>query len=369
MYRIFICFVFLFSSTVASESYLWSQADKENDLRLWNDNRGNEITARFTRYREGVVYLRTNNRTTVQVRPSEISKKDQQYVIQLLKDQKKEKLADEFARLTQSTRPTGSGRTIGNRGGSPNGGRFNSGNASSSNAMGDEPQASGSGTAVPGGAAGGRGFRPAGNRPPGTTPAGDGPVMYGGDPNRTPSPYTSTPESEAMDLDMNPNGAPQKQKGGIDPFAETKLNRPDLSKGLPSSSSEYLDESGKVERRKDSAHEFSEKDTAFDPFAEMKPVESTSNFDDSKSNKLQNPFESNSTQDGGYTPPVLIDKQDDTKSQENNESGTVAPGGMSNSSMIVIAIGVISLLMLIMIALLVMVLLKSKHPKPRRSFF
>lgn len=345
----------LFGNLYFSLGSVVSGQDGAAELRVWQDNSGNSVTARFQRYREGIVYLRTNQRKSLQVEPRQLSKPDQDYIVALLKKSKREKDAEEFQRLASartSNRNFGnSSRTPGGRGGR----RSNSGNAASSSTM--EPDGfnggSSDGRKFGGGASSGnRGGRNRGSAL--TTPAGDRPITVGGDPNRTPSPYARNPEMEQMELDSQPDGNPVR--ASFDPFGK---GRPDFSGPVPSSS-EYFASKKKKDSKQES--ETSIENTRIDPFAEMDPI-----MTDTQKTKAKNPIENQAT--SGYQPPVLLNKRDDATSADGQSLVSDAESsGMTTQTMILIAIGIVGFLILIMIALLAMVLMRAKGPKPKRSY-
>ncbi|MEE2639967.1 MAG: SHD1 domain-containing protein [Planctomycetota bacterium] len=342
---------------------LFAQEEKEAELRLWHDQQGNEITARFQRYREGIVYLRGTNRQTVQVAPGQLSRNDQQYIVKLLQAGKKEKLAEEFERLCKSNAGSavGGGRApVKNfRGGRP----ANSGGVDSGEAMANPPDSgNGFGRQKAGAVNGGRrgnaqaGGTVPGSRPPMTTPAGDAPVTFGGDPNRTPSPYTRTPDSEEMELDSKPDGDVARG-GGVNPFADTGFNRPDISRGVPSSSMDYDGKPGEIKSKV--------KNPGLDPFAELNPVEAANS---QPPEVKDNPFE-NQAPSTGYQPPVILNKSEEPSGGQSESAGeTPANTAGSGPSWILIAISVVGLMVLVMIILLIMVLARSSAPRPRQSY-
>lgn len=359
---------FLFSATCVTQPVAGQKLEAP-ELRLWQDVHGNEVTARLVRYREGIVYLRTNTRQSIQVPPAELSAKDQKYVVERLKAEKKEKLVEEFERLAKASP---SQRAGGSRNALAPGG---SGNAGSSEAMADNPSGFtggggtnrfGQGGKTPRGNAG---AGVPGSQPPMRTRAGDAPITFGGDPNRTPSPYTRTPDSEETELDSNPQGGVRRGKGtpnsNIDPFANTELNRPDLAGGVPgSSSSDYLGGG----RNADSKRKTEVKNANIDPFAELNPVESANRADVNTKDSpiVNNPFED--AEQKGYQPPVLPGKLDGSASGDQAAPSENRPGseGISTQTAILIGIGIVSFLILVMISLLVMVLVKSNRPQRRR---
>ncbi|MEC9093969.1 MAG: hypothetical protein VX438_14770, partial [Planctomycetota bacterium] len=211
------------------------------------------------------------------------------------------------------------------------------------------------------------------------TPAGDAPVVFGGDPDRTPSPYARTPDDERMQLDSDPagrvaNGKSRFKGGGVEPFSES--NRPAVAHGLPSSSRNELDGSStKIKSKVNHPN--------IDPFAELGRTPSNSNAatnsnpaKTSASSTTANPpvgFNDKAPErklTSDYKPPVILNKLDDTtrKADIINPASSTPPEN-SNQMTILLAIGVVAILILVMIALLVVVLIKAKPVKPSRSYF
>lgn len=72
------------------------------ESRKWHDLVGNEITARLTRYKNGVVYLRQSSGRIYKPHPSQLSKLDVDYLVKFYRDQKHDTLADKVESAVQS---------------------------------------------------------------------------------------------------------------------------------------------------------------------------------------------------------------------------------------------------------------------------
>lgn len=120
--RLTVCFYLI------AVGQLVGQSKSTNELRAWRDIEGGELKARLVRYRDGIVYLRDLRRNTVKIAPSFLSQPDQKYIVNLLREQKQDELADEFEKLANARNTGTSSNTdrLGVAGGVQN----NTGNAS-----------------------------------------------------------------------------------------------------------------------------------------------------------------------------------------------------------------------------------------------
>ena len=327
------------SFAVFSPIAVYGQSGQINELRTWHDIRGNKLEARFVRFRSPTVYLRDNSRKTLQIHPSRLSKADQDYVIGLLRKQKKDELAATFAEIAAQVQ---GGPQPSNSGGSPS---SNSGGTPPSSS--DEP-----GNPPPTGEGTRPGYRsnPArsyGN--PFLSPKGESPSLAGAGENgkaaggaiAPPDSFNSNPRGISEPSDGRPRS--KVENSNVDPFAELDPNWTPKSRV---------------------------KNPNVDPFADLRPPEADRAQPNTGVRNRTEAFDSTVNRNNGYRPPVLQNKFDDTRNVAPEKTETESSSSsLSNQTILLIVLGVVGLLLLVMIALLAVVLVKSKNQQPRRSYF
>ena len=346
--------------TVFGDFGVAQQTIKDAELRIWTDTRGFEITARLSRYKDGIVSLRTNLRKNVFIPPNQLSKKDQDYIVKILKDLKRDKDAEEFIRLTETaSQPKGS----------TNPGRYGSGSAMAPSSSTGVPPSSGGANpsnGSPGSSRGGAmpssgseysgGGSPAG-RGPGKSPAGDAPVAFGGQSNgRAPSPYTRTPDAEQADLAANPSGPRRKPA-----FAPRSGNN-----RIPTSGSSSPG-NGRTVSSNGSA---SVPNANIDPFADI--PKAPANVATESGRTEATTVEQTPPNDQNYQPPALempSTTAPPAKTDAARSSESAGNGWGTGTSLILIGVGIVGLLFLVMIGLLIMVLVKTNHSPARSTHY
>ena len=120
MCKSFVPLILAVSLSFCATSLATAQTLKDVELRIWKDQQGNEVTARLVRYKDGIVYLRSNLRKSFQVQPGQLSPDDRKYVVTMLQENQQPEAAEEFERLAKNSKTTENGTPGGFQGLSAN---------------------------------------------------------------------------------------------------------------------------------------------------------------------------------------------------------------------------------------------------------